>query len=186
MEKCYEWEIEVDQNKQQCNLHAQEEFIVSFVGALYRDIDSPDGNLSRMSSLHFTRIFSPDRDSMGAYVRLRVFADEDDLPPIQAEIDTRLRANANGVPIFQVKGNPYDWDRLGDEYGGPSMAPTFRDFLASTSKICYELLVRKQEGAQVETVLWPWTHFFFNMIRGYGCSVVEFAQGAVTGFIPNV
>jgi len=89
MEVCREWEIEVDNNLQECNLSAQEDFICSFIGSVYKDIDSGHVILRKISSLYFTRIFTPGRDNMGAFVRLRVFTEEANLQSIEKEIDSR-------------------------------------------------------------------------------------------------
>jgi len=186
MEMCFEWEIEVDQNRQGCNLEAQEKFITSFVGSIYKDIDAGYTPLSKISSLHFTRIFQPARDKIGAYVRLRVFAEEADLKTVKPEIDKRLEESKNSMPTFQVKKTEVNWPKACEQYGGQEIAPIFRDYLDSISRISYQLLLLKAKGVNVESTLWPWTHFFFNMIRGYGRGVLELHQGVVTDFIANV
>lgn len=38
MEVCYEWAVEVDQNRQRCNLETREKFIVQSIGSLYNHI----------------------------------------------------------------------------------------------------------------------------------------------------
>jgi hypothetical protein len=186
MEVCREWAIEVDEDRQRPNLQAQEEFIVSFVGSLYDGIDSGHQVLSKVSSLHYTRIYNPERDKKGAYVRLRVFADQQDLQSIENEIDIRLEPLKEERLAFQVDKRTIEWNDIGEEYGGASLSRLFRDYLHSTSKISYELLRKKPEGIDVDRVLWRWTHFFFNATRGYSRSIIEVAQGAVTGFISNV
>jgi len=183
MEVCFEYEIEVDKNQCELNsagLSAQERFILSFVADVYKDIDSHHAILSKIASFYFTRIFNPQRDKMGAYVRLRLFAEEVDFQTIKTEIDRRLGKLPNDIPIFQVKKTDIDWPKDCEQYGGRAIAPLFRDYLNSTSRICYQLILSKGKGVNVECVLWPWTHLFFNMICGESRSVVEFPIGAVT------
>lgn len=185
MNICCEWAIEVDENRKRLNLEAQERFIIEFIGRLYNDIQGAHEELSKVQSLHFTRIFNPDRDEMGAYVRLRVFVRGDDRNSVEQEIDTRLGA-AKSKAVFQIKKQDLDWEKVTENYGGRELATTFQDFLDSISRISFELLRKKQKGLNTDSILWPWTHFFFNAVRGYGRSIVEFPQGAVTDFIPNI
>jgi hypothetical protein len=186
MEICREWAVEVDQNRERYNLGPQEKFIVEFIGSLYARIEAGDITLSKIQSMHFTRIFHPDRDDIGAYVRLRIFADDQELHDIDQEIDSRLKASAQSGNVFKVKKKDLNWEKCAENYGGTEVASLFRDYLDSISRISYKLLYKKQQGFDVEKVLWPWTHFFFNASRGYGRSVIELAQGAVTGFLPNI
>jgi len=92
----------------------------------------------------------------------------------------------NKSPTFQVRKNTIDWDKNCEDYGGQELAPVFRDYLDLISKISFQLLLRKKKGVNVESILWSWTHFFFNMIRGYGRSILEFHQGVITDFRQNV
>jgi len=179
MEVCSEWEIEVDQNQQECNLKAQENFIISFVGSLYKDVDSGHSSLSKISSLYFAHIFQPLDNKMGTCVRLRVFTEEADLQTIKTEINSRLGKSCKVESLI-------DWPKDCEQYGGRAISPLFRDYLNSISRICYQLLLIKGKGVNVESTLWPCTHLFFNMICGYGRGVVEFQSEVVTGFIPNV
>jgi len=123
---------------------------------------------------------------MGAYVRLRIFAEDTDLDSIGCEIDERLNALRDRGAIFQVKRDPLDWGDTAKDCGGAELAPIFRDYLASISRISYQLLCKKRDGINIDEQLWPWTHFFFNAIRGYGGSVVEVAKGAIIAVHPNI
>jgi hypothetical protein len=185
MTVCYEWTVEVDQDRQRCNYGAQERFIVQFIGSLYEEIEAQHPQLSTVQSLRFTRIFMPMRDEKGAYVRLRLFVEEEDLALVKEAMDDRLAIASDDGLVFQIARQRLDWERVAENHGGRELAATFRDYLASISRTSYELLSRKQEGLNVENIIWPWTHFFFNSVRGYGRSVVEFVEGAVTGFIGN-
>ena len=186
MQVCREWAVEVDQDQHRKNLEAQEEFVVSFLGRLYRDIDSNHETLSKIASLHFTRIWDPPRDKMGAYVRLRIFAEDTDLDSIEREIDERLNALRDSDTIFRVKKQFLDWGEIAKKHGGPELAPVFRDYLDSISRISYQLLCKKRDGISIDEQLWPWTHFFFNATRGYGRSVVEVAKGAIIAVHQNI
>ena len=188
MEPYYEWKIEVDENRQQINLAAQENFIVEFIGSLYTDMEQGHEELTKIKSMHFSRIFEP-RSDIGSYVRLRIFAEGTNWSAIDKEMENRLSQAKAKRLVFQVQKKKGNWEDMGEDYGGPELALVFRDYLDCISRIAYRLLSKKQEGVdedKVEKALWSWTHMYFNAVRGYGRSVIEFAQGAVTGFIGNV
>jgi hypothetical protein len=168
------------------NLDAQEDFIVRFIAPLFGEADGGQPPLSRIQSMHFTRIFNPDRDHLGAYVRLRVFCATDDTAAVVGELESRLQAHFGVNSGLQRRRQNLDWEGVSREYGGVQVSDVFRDHLSRTSRTVSDLLVLKQAGIEVEPLLWPWTHFFFNAARGYGRSVLELAQGAVTGFVDNV
>jgi len=123
---------------------------------------------------------------MGAYVRLRVFVPEEDLAAVKEEINDRLEREEQNKTVFKCKEEVLDWEKVTRNYGGPRLAGTFRDYLASVSKAAVNLLRSKSEGVDVEQIIWGWAHFFFNALRGYGRSVMEFSTDAVTGFHQNV
>jgi hypothetical protein len=183
-----QWNIEVDQNREQYAPGVVEEFIVQFIGSIYTDIEAEHEQMSKITSLHFNRIFKP-RGDIGAYVRLRVFAEEADMPGIEEEIDSRLSATEAEGKTFQIQKSPHNWKDTGPDHGGPQLRFVFLDHLDAVSRTAYRLLCHKQQGVpaqMVENALWSWTHMFFNSVRGYGSPVIEFAPGAVTGFHPNV
>ena len=157
MEICREWAVEVDQDVKLCNLGAQEKFIVEFIGSLYVGIEAGDEIFSKIRSMHFTRIFHPGRNDMGSYVRLRIFANDQELHDIDQEIDSRLKSSAERGNVYRIKKKDLDWEKVVENYGGAEVASLFRDYLDSICIISYKLLCKKQQGFVVEKVLWPWT-----------------------------
>ncbi len=183
---CREWAVEVDPDRKKCNLAAQELFIVKFIAPIFSEIPQQDGAISKVDSLHFTRIYYPDRDDMGAYLRVRVFCNKGDLSQVTEAMDVRLTEYFGEASKLKITKSDLDWPKVCNGYGGPEASDLFRDFLHNTSSIVCELLKRKQAGYDIEQVLWTWTHFWFNNARGYGSGVIELALGAVTGFMPNI
>lgn len=187
MERCREWTIEVDQDKNNRNLKAQEDFIIKFIGSLYDAIDTSDPILKEIKSLHYTRIFHPQRDNMGAYIRLRIFSYDDDLTNIEKEIDNRLDDCVRNKTVFEILKKDIDWEKATLGYGKGELAPIFRDYLNAISKISYQLLSTKHTtGYKIDEVLWSWTHFFFNANRGYSREIIELEQGSITGHYPDI
>lgn len=188
-EICIEWSLEVDSAVDGLgahNLGAQEDFVVDFIAPMFDELGSDSGSLGAVKSLHFTRIFNPERDQMGAYVRLRLFCAESDSANLIAHVDGRLDRHFKGGSGLGRNQTTLDWPAVCAGYGGPIVGDLFRDHLHRTSQTVCGLLVLKRAGFDVEPLLWPWTHFFFNGARGYGRSVLEIAPGAVTGFAGNV
>jgi len=68
--KLHRWAIEVDQNQQHPNLAPQRQFIRDFGREIYQAVDSPASLLRDLRHVYFTRIFDPETDHIGAYVRL--------------------------------------------------------------------------------------------------------------------
>jgi len=180
---CREWAIEVNSDRDTCNHAAQEQFIVEFIAPTYEELAGENSALSGIQSLHFTRIYYPQRDNMGAYIRLRVFCAPGDLSRIGKTLDARLKKHFGEGSNLKIDPSDLDWGSTSESYGGREVADLFRDFLHNTSKTICELLTMKRgNGYDVERVLWPWTHFWFNNARGYSRDVIEVMRGVVTGF----
>ena len=79
--RLHRWAIEVDQNHQIPNFKAQRSFIRDFGKSLYQSVDDPSSSLHSLQYVYFTRIFWPQRDKMGAYIRLHFFVEESLLHP---------------------------------------------------------------------------------------------------------
>jgi len=187
--ECIEWAVEVDPRRDKIHLDslgAQERFITDFIAPMYDEVALNAGPMSKVRSIHFTRICNPQRDEMGAYVRLRVFCVTSESPEVVADVEKRLGEFFGTESTLQRKRSNLDWPKVAEGYGGEQMADLFRDHLHRTSQTVCGLLVLKRAGVDVDSFLWPWTHFFFNNARGYGRSILELAQGAVTGFHDNI
>ncbi|MDK1031721.1 MAG: hypothetical protein QGD94_06925, partial [Planctomycetia bacterium] len=130
--------------------------------------------LSKIVSLHFTRIHAPERDGMGSHVRLRVFVASTSLVGVKGEIDKRLTAQRKLKKVAKVKRRVVNWEKIAADYGGKELAELFRDYLDANSVVVCGLLCKKAQGVKIDEQLWPWAHFFFNGVRGYGSKVVDF------------
>lgn len=171
---CQEWAVEVCGDTWP-DRPAQEAFIVSFIGKLYGDMAAGHRVLSKIVSLHFTRIHAPERDKMGSYVRLRVFVPRSQLAQVKGEIDKRLVAlRKQKKKRLTTKRRVLNWEKTAADYGGKELAEIFRDYLALNSATVFALLRKKAEGVDIDEHLWSWAHFFFNGVRGYGSKVVDF------------
>lgn len=182
---CQEWAVEVCKDFYH-DKHAQEEFIVSFMGDLYCDMAAGHRVLSKIVSLHFTRIHAPERDDMGSHVRLRIFIPRSHLTRVKTEINGRLVDMRGNGKVFKIKKRMLNWEKTAADYGGKELAETFRNYLALNSATVFALLCKKGEGIDIEKHLWSWAHFFFNGVRGYGSNVVDFGPSPDIKLIGNL
>ncbi len=193
---CQEWAVEVCEDKGYHDKHAQEAFIVLFIGQLYQDMADGHPVLSKIVSLHFSRIHMPERDGMGSYVRLRIFVTRTSLVGVKAEIDKLLVAfrekkkksidSLERKQRFRTKKRVLNWEKTCEDYGDKELAEIFRNYLAMNSVTVYALLRKKGKGVDIDKHLWSWTHFFFNGVRGYGSKVVDFGPNPDIKLIGNL
>lgn len=178
---CWQWTVEVGSDVFNKDLEAQRRFVVWFIGKLYRDMDAGHAVLSKVVSLHFTRIYKPVETNIGACVRLRVFTTRGDVSAVRREIDQRLEkwTPCDGKSVGCEKLN---WTKMAAPYVGAAGALHFRDYLAATSRLAYSLCRRHRDGPQSvameNAVMWSVVHFFLNQVRGRHVDVLEFEPGA--------
>lgn len=170
----HRWEIEVDQDRQQPNLAAQQDFIRDFGRMLYQAVDQADGPLHPLRYVYFTRIFYPDRDHMGAYVRLHFYVDGQYEEAAVTELDRRLEDYKEMGKVFQIKKETIDGNNEARLKGAESFPELYYGYMESLSRTAVQLFQRNLAGTDMDTLLWAWTHNLFNLLRGYQVSILEF------------
>ncbi len=151
-------------------------FLCEFGHELYGAIDGANESLQALHLPYFTRIFSPDRDQMGAYVRLHFFLDgtRDD---VGGELDARLAVLQSQNQVFQVRKEIIDGVQEAVLKGAGPFPDLYYEYMEFLSRQSIKLLRKSPADAEVDKILWSWTHNFFNLLRGYQVSVLEFPPG---------
>lgn len=183
---CHEWAIETDPNKEKFNPKSQVKFILKFIGDIYNKMDKKDPILSEITDLHFTRIFMPERDEYGSYLRLRIFIqpyttkglfskESEFTYPVINEIERMLKLKKHSKFYTRIKSQPLKWHPVAKSYGGPEATEAFKKYLTRISRTTYDLLLLKQKtDIDLEQISWAWTHFFFNQLFADGKSIIVF------------
>jgi len=151
-------------------LRAQAQFITTFLGALFVDLDA--GRLGGAASAHFHRL--------AQCVRFRVLGT--DLSTATAEVDRRLAAakTASVISDFHSEAET-EWEKPGSpDYGTevPGVTQPFTDFMEAVSRATIALLKSSGDTAVSEAVLWNWLHLVHNPMTGLTRDLVEVAPRA--------
>lgn len=178
-ERLHVWAIEVDQNRESCNIEAQRSFIRDFGKSLYQSVDDPSSPLHSLQYVYFTRIFYPQRDKMGAYVRLYFFVEENLSQPTGAELDKRLDILRSQGKVFAIKKESIDGIQEASLKGARDIPELYYGYVHHLSRMAVELFNKQGIQVEIDRILWTWTHNFFNLLRGFQVPVLEFDPGTV-------
>lgn len=164
------WAIEVDKNQQQSNLNAQRCFIREFGRAVFASIGQPSSPLRALRFPYFTRIFSRQRDKMGAYVRFHFFVDDEEsasVDSVTAELDRMLERQPQKGLVFQVKKNIKDGIEEAKKKGAENYPEQYYSFVHNLSRIAVTLFEKDVADKEVESIVCTWSHNVFNLLLGY-------------------
>jgi hypothetical protein len=168
-ENLHVWAIEVDQNRQECNIGAQRGFIRDFGRSLYLSVDDPSSPLHSLQYVYFTRIFHPRRDEMGAYVRLNFFVEDEDiaLASVEDELDSRLKEWENEGKVFDIKKKIKDSVKEAGDKGAKDFPELYYSYMHHMSCMAVKLFNRTGIEVDIDKILQTWTHNFVNLLRGF-------------------
>lgn len=172
-ERLHVWAIEVDQNRESCNIEAQRSFIRDFGKSLYQLVDDPSSPLHALQYVYFTRIFHPQRDKMGAYVRLHFFVQENLSQRTEEELNKRLNILRSQGKVFAIKRKSIDGIEEANLKGAKDFPELYYGYIHHLSRMAVELLNKEGIEVEIDKILWEWTHNFFNLLRGFGVPVLE-------------
>ena len=178
-ERLHVWAIEVDQNHESFNIEAQRSFIRDFGKSLYQSVDDPSSPLHSLQYVYFTRIFHPQRDKMGAYVRLCFFVEENLSQPTEDELDKRLSILTSQGKVFTIRKESIDGIHEASLKGAKDFPELYYRYVHHLSRMAVELFNKEGIEVEIDKILWEWTHNFFNLLRGFGVAVLEFDPGTV-------
>ena len=144
-EKLHRWAIEVDQNREVCNLEAQRSFIRDFGEPLYQSINDSSSPLHSLQKIYFTRVFHPISDEMGAYVRFHFFVVENLAKAVEDELDNRLYTLRNEGKIFTIKKEIMDGIQEADLKGAKDFPELYYRYMHHISRMVVELFNKKRD-----------------------------------------
>jgi hypothetical protein len=166
-EKLHRWAIEVDQNHVVPNFKAQRIFIREFGNALYSSLSDTSSPLSTLRYIYFTRIFYPQRDNMGAYVRLHFFVDDSKCAAATVELDKILEVLTKQKRVFQIKKEIIDGIKEAELKEANNFPELYYHYMHSISQIAVKLFDQEISDELVEKILGAWRHNLYNLLRGY-------------------
>ena len=175
--RLHRWWIEVDQDREQPNRSAQLSFIRDFGNELYCAAEQPDSPLRLLRCVYFTRIFAPERDGLGAYVRLHFFVGEQDQNGAVADLDRRLEKLRQKGAVFQIRKETIDGIQEAKLKAAASFPDLYYRYMEFLSRTAVQLFQKGVAHGEMDKLLWTWTHNFFNLLRGYNVSILEFPPG---------
>ena len=165
--------IEVDQDRLVRNLAAERVFVRDFGADLYSAVDRGDGPLGILRCVYFTRIFCPERDRMGSYVRLHFFvAEPRQTADVTAELDRMLADHERRHPgsIFQVmKEDSIDGIGVEARYKGAETFPElYYGHMESLSRTAVQLFRKGATDAdgEVSPIVRALVHNVWNLLLG--------------------
>jgi len=178
-EKLYRWAIEVDPNQESCNLEAQRSFIRDFGKSLYQSVDDKSSPLHSLQYVYFTRIFHPQRDKKGAYVRLHFFVEKELSRPTEDELDKRLNELKSQSKVFTIEKGSTDGIKEADLKGAKDFPELYYSYVHHISRMAVKLFNKEEIEVNTDTILWTWAHNLFNLLRGFQVPVLEFDPATV-------
>jgi hypothetical protein len=170
MPRAKTWFAAVPSGNAAALLRGQADFVTQFMGRLFDDLDAHQ--LGGATSLHFHRL----RDE----VRFRVIGPVGAIPPLEADINQRLRAAQTTGLVLSYRSEPEgNWETPDPTYGTDvaGVAPAFTQFMETVSRATIAFL--KAGGTAVpDQVLWNWLHLLHNPMTGIERHIVEVAPGS--------
>ena len=177
-EKLHRWAIEVDQNQKICNVGAQQSFIREFGKSLYLSVDDVSSPLHSLQYVYFTRIFHPQRDKKGAYVRLHFFVEKELSRPTEDDLDKRLDELKSQGKVFTIEKGLTDGIKEADLKGAKDFPELYYSYVHHISRMAVELFNKGIE-ADTDKILWTWAHNLFNLLRGFPVPILAFDPDTV-------
>ena len=156
----HRWAIEVDQDRLWPNLDAQRDFIRDFGKELY-------GAMERLPAVHhvyFTRIFAPERDSMGAYVRLHFFLREPGGAAAAAEISRMLLEYKARNRVFKVHKETIDGVREAAGKGAEAFPELYYAYVEGLSRAAVQMFWKEVTAGDMCFIAETWRHNLFNLL----------------------
>lgn len=173
IESYYRYTIEVDPDQKKVNHTAAEDFINMAVRPIFEDQEELGFEYA-----YFTRLFEPERDNMGTYIRLHIFVKRGLVRKVCKRIEARIDEYPNCS--FRYPREKLTWTGTAAQYGIVESDELFKQYLHFCSAMILSFLVCKDNRPEMlSRTLWNWLHFPFNMLHGYSTDIVEFAPGAI-------
>lgn len=116
---------------------------------------------------------------MGAYVRLHFFVEENLSHPTEDELDKRLDVLKSQSKVFAIKNQLKDGIEEANLKGAKDFPDLYYRYVHHVSRMAVELFNREAIEVEIDKLLWTWAHNLFNLLRGFGVSVLEFDPSAV-------
>ena len=171
------WAIEVDEDRQRCDFQKQADFIADFGGWLFGEAEKPSSPLSSLELPYFTRIFEPNRDDMGAYVRLNFLIDETCRQVVEGGLDRKLEEYKSKHRVFQIKKDMKDAVNEEADLKGAKRFPwEYYRFMHNLSRTAVTLFKGGVSPGELEKMVWTWSHNVFNLFQGRSRTVLEVTQ----------
>jgi len=188
-EKLHRWAIETDTNQETLNLASQVKFIVDFEHLLKARL--ADMNLSPMafSPFHYyTRIFHPERDHMGAYVRLHFFVEvdraEQEVFNVMNDVIDSLQLEVTDICTGTVRQEvicPLEEAKLKgfneQDYMG------YYALMHEMSQVAVRLWEQNPAQPRKDSMMHAVAHNWFNLMRGYAADFLELEPGVFKSLV---